>query len=182
MKALIRKMPRPEPRRIFSGARGSGILSGSRPWALVGDPNNQRVRRRLKRRFDDLIRIVRITMKHRVHRRLAHSHRDMRNRIFVKSGPLCTCSAVNSILLTLSRDEGRVKLIRLELESAKNILIFPGIRSSTPNYGIDGSVLVDFSNVKIEPYLSGTALSKSGPVTIPAHRIPFCQRVGLTCG
>jgi hypothetical protein len=43
-----------------------------------------------------------------------------------------------------------VKLIRLELESAKNILIFPGIRSSTPNYGIDGSVLVDFSNVKIQ--------------------------------
>ena len=37
IKALIRKMPRPEPRRIFSGARGSGTVSGSRPgpWSAI---------------------------------------------------------------------------------------------------------------------------------------------------
>src|SRR6202162_5191327 len=34
------------------------------------------------------------------------------------------CSAVSSILLTLSRDESSVKLTRLELESAKDVLAY----------------------------------------------------------
>src|ERR1700722_6620576 len=60
-----------------------------------------------------------------------------------------TCSAVSSILLTLSRDESRVKLTRLVVESAKAVLMLPVCQSSTSDNSDDGSLLVDFSNVKV---------------------------------
>src|SRR5580704_13673000 len=45
MNALIRKMPRPDPRRIFSGAKGSGTLSGSSPgpWSAMRIINESEV-------------------------------------------------------------------------------------------------------------------------------------------
>src|SRR5271170_5610722 len=58
------------------------------------------------------------------------------------------CSAVCSILLTLSRDESRVKLTRLVVESAKAVLAVLVCQSSTADNSDDGSVLVDAPNVK----------------------------------
>src|ERR1700729_3674602 len=58
------------------------------------------------------------------------------------------CPAVCSILLTLSRDESRVKVIRLVVESAKAVLAISLCQSSTADTSDDGSVLVEAPNVK----------------------------------
>jgi hypothetical protein len=53
--------------------------------------------------------------------------------------------------LTLSRDESRVKLTRLVVESANAVLVEPSYRSSrlsAADESDDGSVLVDSPNVK----------------------------------
>ncbi len=73
---------------MFSGASGSGILSWIKSRALVGDADNQRIAGRLERRRDVLARVVRIPVQHGVDRRLANRHGDVRNRVFVETGPL----------------------------------------------------------------------------------------------
>jgi hypothetical protein len=84
------------------------------PGALVRDTDNQRVGRRFKRSRNVLAGVVRVAM---AICGIVSSSKPAR---------CATCSAVSSILLTLSRDESNVKLTRLVVESAKNVLVLPG--------------------------------------------------------
>ena len=52
-------------------------------------------------------------------------------------------------MLTLSREESSVKLTRLVVESANAVLAEPAFQSSIADESNDGSVLVDFPNVKV---------------------------------
>src|SRR6266700_49384 len=72
------------------------------------------------------------------------------------------CSAVCSILLTLSRVESSVKLTRLVVESAKAVLEILMCQSSSADNSDDGSVLVDARKVK-------DAWSLFSPIGLPLY-------------
>ena len=124
----IRKMPRPEPRRRFSGASGSGMLSGSSPgpWSAMRMTSASDVVS--KEANDVLIGVVGVSVKNGVNGGFAHRHGDMGHGVLVEAGALRACSAVSSTLLTLSRDESSVKLTRLVVESANAVLAEPSAR------------------------------------------------------
>lgn len=142
-------MPRPDPRRIFSGASGSGIVSGSSPgpWSAI------RIIRESVVVSKEATICLFVSYELPCNTALTAASRTA---IAIcgtvsSSNPAraATCSAVNSILLTLSRDESRVKLTRLVVESAKDILVLRVCQPSTSKNGNDGSVLVEGSNVKV---------------------------------
>ena len=89
MKERMRKMPRPVPRKRFSGARGSGSVSGSSAFALVGDGNHQD----LCRCFQSCTVIClagsySLPCKHGVDGGLAHGHGELEALVLVEAG-LC---------------------------------------------------------------------------------------------
>src|SRR5271154_2821049 len=79
----------PRPSKYVFRSQRIGNRIRIEPWTLVGDADNQRVRRRLKRGRNVLGRVVRVAMKYSVDSRFPHGHGDMRNRVFVETGPLC---------------------------------------------------------------------------------------------
>src|SRR5271170_7886928 len=149
MKALIRKIPRPEPRRIFSGARGSGILSGSSP----GPWSEMRIISESEVVSNEATTCLLVSYELPCSTALTAASRTAMaiwGTVSSSKPARCAhCSAVCSILLTLSRDESRVKLTRLVVESAKAVLAVLVCQSSTSDNSDDGSLLVDFSNVKV---------------------------------
>jgi hypothetical protein len=134
MKALIRKIPRPDPRRIFSGASGSGTLSGSSPgpWSAIRMISESDVV------SNEAVMCLLVSYELPCSTAFTAASRTAMAicGIVSSSNPArcATCSAVSSILLTLSRDESRVKLTRLVVESAKDVLVVPVCRLSAPGY------------------------------------------------
>ena len=54
-----------------------------------------------------LVCVVRIAMQNRVHSRLAHGHRDMRNCILIEPGPCC--NLLSSQLNLINAVQRRIK-------------------------------------------------------------------------
>jgi len=181
MKALIRKIPRPDPRRIFSGANGSGILSGSSPgpWSAT------RIIKESAVVSNDAVTCFDESYEFPCRTAFTAASRTAIAicGIVSSSNPArCAhCSATCSILLTLSRDESRVKLTRLVVESAKAILKLPMCQLSTADNRDDGSLLVDFANVKDYSYFPLQPLSLPQFRRLIGSYTDQRQR-GLTCG
>ena len=86
MKERIRKMPRPVPRNRFSGASGSGRVSGSRPlpWSATLMTSDLPVFSRLTAICLD--GIVFVAVQNRVYSGFAHGHSEVETLIFVQTG------------------------------------------------------------------------------------------------
>jgi hypothetical protein len=178
MKALMRKMPRPDPRRMFSGANGSGTLSGSSPgpWSAMRIISESDVV------SNEAVICLLVSYELPCNTAFTAASRTAMAicGIVSSSNPArcATCSAVSSILLTLSRDESRVKLTRLVVESAKDVLVVPVCRSSASDNGCDGSVLVDFSKVKVTERSFPIPVTFQPALTRPAPAAPIGRKLG----
>ena len=78
-------MPRPVPRRMFSGASGSGTFSGIKSMALVGNHNHQVLAGILNRHFDLARGIVFVAVQHGVDGSFAHRHCDVKALVLVQA-------------------------------------------------------------------------------------------------
>jgi hypothetical protein len=112
MKERIRKMPRPVPRSRFSGARGSGSVSGIEPLPWSAMVNHQRRAGVLKADGDLLGGVVFVAVQHGVDGGLAHRHGEWKRSSSSRPASSASFSAAASTSLTLSMVELSEKLIR----------------------------------------------------------------------
>ena len=79
-------MPRPVPRRRFSGASGSGSVSGSRPLPWSAMVNHQRFAGVFKAGGDLLGGVVFVAVEDGVDGGLAHGHGDVEALVLIQAG------------------------------------------------------------------------------------------------